>query len=64
LIHVVQSAYRPNTIIAASAYPPSKDAPALLADRPTKNGKATVYVCEGFVCKNPVTTISELKELL
>src|SRR6185436_3414308 len=48
LIHVVQSAYRPNTIIAASTYPPSGDAPALLADRPTKNGKATVYVCEGF----------------
>ncbi len=64
LIRVVQSAYRPNVIIAASAYPPSDDAPALLKDRPLKDGKATVYVCEGFVCKNPVTTISELKELL
>lgn len=64
LIRVVQSAYRPNVVIAASAYPPPNDAPALLKDRPLKNGRATVYVCEGFVCKNPVTTISEMKELL
>jgi hypothetical protein len=64
MIRVVQSSYRPNTIIAASSYPPSGSAPALLMERPLKDGKPTVYVCEGFVCKNPVTTISELKELL
>jgi hypothetical protein len=64
LIRVIQSQYRPNTIIAVSPYPPLNDAPALLKDRPLKNGKPTVYVCEGFVCKNPVTTISDLKELL
>ncbi len=64
LIQHVQSAYKPNIILAASVYPPSNDAPALLKDRPLKNGQTTVYVCEGFVCKNPVTTISELKELL
>jgi uncharacterized protein YyaL (SSP411 family) len=64
LIRVVRSAYRPNLIIAASSYPPSSDAPVLLSDRPLKNGKPTVYVCEGFVCKNPVTAISELQELL
>ena len=64
LIRVVQSQYRPDLIVAASSYPPSINAPALLKDRPLKNGKPTAYVCEGFVCKNPVTTISELKELL
>ncbi|HEU0292750.1 MAG TPA: hypothetical protein VFR47_08430 [Anaerolineales bacterium] len=64
LIRIVQNSYRPNTIIAASSYPPSSSAPALLMERPLKDGKPTVYVCEGFVCKNPVTTISELKELL
>jgi len=64
LLRVVRSQYRPNLIVAASAYPPPEDAPALLKDRPLKNGKPTVYVCEGFVCKNPVTAISELKELL
>jgi len=64
LIRVVQSAYRPNLIIAASSYPPPSDAPTLLMERPLKNGKSTVYVCEGFVCKTPVTTISELQGLL
>src|SRR5918993_1241048 len=52
LIRVVQSAFRPNMIVAASTYPPSNESPSLLEDRPLKNGKATVYVCEGFVCKN------------
>ena len=64
LARVVRSAFRPNVIVAASAYPPSNDAPALLKERPLKNGKPTAYVCEGFVCKNPVTSIAELKELL
>lgn len=64
LVEVVRSAYRPNMVVAASAYPPPDNAPALLKDRPLKNGKATAYVCEGFVCKYPVTSIAELKELL
>jgi uncharacterized protein YyaL (SSP411 family) len=64
LIQVARSKYRPNLIVAASAYPPSKDAPPLLMDRPLKDSRATVYVCEGFVCKYPVTTISELQSLL
>jgi uncharacterized protein YyaL (SSP411 family) len=64
LIRVIESAYRPHIIIAASAYPPPDDAPALLKERPLKGGKTTVYVCEGFVCKNPVTSMEELKALL
>ncbi|NTU54663.1 MAG: thioredoxin domain-containing protein [Anaerolineales bacterium] len=64
LIRVVQSQFRPNVIVAASIYPPPEDAPALLKDRPLRDGKPTVYVCEGFVCRQPVTTISELRELL
>jgi uncharacterized protein YyaL (SSP411 family) len=60
LIRVIRSQYRPNVIVAASAHPPSDDAPRLLKDRPLKDGKPTVYVCEGFVCKNPVTNIDEL----
>jgi uncharacterized protein len=64
VMRVIQSEYRPNLVLAASAYPPPANTPALLNDRPVKAGKATVYVCEGFVCKNPVTTIPELKELL
>ncbi len=64
LIRVVRSAYRPNLIIATSSYPPPNQAPSLLTERPLRDGKSTVYVCEGFVCRNPVTTISELQDLL
>jgi uncharacterized protein YyaL (SSP411 family) len=64
LFSTIRSEYRPNTIVAASSYPPLDDAPALLNDRPLKNGLPTVYVCEGFVCKYPVTTIEELEKLL
>ena len=65
LLRVIRSAYRPNAILAASAYPPDQqNAPALLMERPLKAGKATVYVCEGFVCKNPVTFVIELENLL
>ncbi len=64
LLRDVRSAYRPNLIIAASTYPLQEAAPHLLKDRPLKDGKTTVYVCEGFVCKNPVTTIPELQSLI
>jgi uncharacterized protein YyaL (SSP411 family) len=64
LIQAVRSQFRPDVIVAASAYPPSENAPDLLNDRPLKDGKSTVYVCEGFVCKNPVTTVEDLKQLL
>jgi hypothetical protein len=64
LLQTIRSTYRPNTIVAASSYPPSDDAPTLLLDRPLKDNKATVYVCEGFVCKLPVNTILDLQGLL
>jgi uncharacterized protein YyaL (SSP411 family) len=64
LIQVIESVYRPNVIVAASSYPPHNEAPMLLMERPLKNGLTTVYVCEGFVCKNPVNTPKELRELL
>ena len=63
-VQVVQSGFRPNQVLAASSVPLPSNAPALLQDRPLKDGGTTVYVCEGFVCKNPVTTISELEKLL
>ena len=64
LIHLIRSGYRPNMILASSSHPPKNNAPALLNDRPIKEGKPTVYVCEGFICKYPVTTMDELIKLL
>ena len=64
LLNVIRSEYRPNIMVAASAYPPPNDAPSLLSDRPLKDGKPTAYVCEHFVCKRPVTTPEELQAQL
>jgi uncharacterized protein YyaL (SSP411 family) len=36
----------------------------LLADRRLVDGGAAVYVCRGFVCQRPVTTVEELRALL
>jgi uncharacterized protein len=59
-----QAGYRPNQVLAASALPLPPGAPALLQDRPLKEGRTTVYVCEGFVCQYPVTTVPELEKRL
>jgi uncharacterized protein YyaL (SSP411 family) len=64
LLELVQLRYRPHQVVAASPLPLPSNAPALLHNRPLKDGKTTVYVCEGFVCQNPVTTVDELEKLL
>ncbi len=60
----IQQAYRPHTVVAASNLPIPQGSPALLADRPKMEGKTTVYICEGFVCRQPLNTMSELKKQL
>jgi uncharacterized protein YyaL (SSP411 family) len=64
LLQTIQSSYRPNMVVAGSPDPPSEDAPALVMDRPLKEDGPTVYVCEGFVCRIPVNTLSDLQGLL
>ncbi len=46
--------------------PGEPDAPGvpLLADRPLVGGQPAAYVCRGFVCDRPVTTVEELGALL
>jgi uncharacterized protein YyaL (SSP411 family) len=60
----IRSAYRPALIVAASANPPPAGAPTLLSNRPQLEGRATAYVCEGFVCRLPVATLEALREQL
>ncbi|HEY2979740.1 MAG TPA: thioredoxin domain-containing protein [Anaerolineales bacterium] len=60
MLQTVRSVYRPNMVVAAAGYPPSSSAPPLLADRPLVNGVSAAYVCEGFVCRQPVTQADAL----
>jgi uncharacterized protein len=52
----VRRAFRPNQVVAfhdpGSGAPP--DFIPLLKDKPTVDGKVTVYVCENFACKAPL----------
>ncbi len=56
--------YRPNDVAAVSEAQPSSGAPPLLNDRPLVDGKASAYVCQKFVCKQPVVTAAELAKLI
>ncbi|MBI4733193.1 MAG: thioredoxin domain-containing protein, partial [Chloroflexi bacterium] len=53
--------YRPHLVAAISPYPPAPGSPALLQDRPLFNGQPTVFVCQGFVCLQPVNSPDELE---
>jgi hypothetical protein len=64
LIRVVREKYRPNLVLASAPYPPPKRSPALLDNRPPVNGQPTAYICQGFVCNNPVVSIEDLRKQL
>jgi uncharacterized protein YyaL (SSP411 family) len=44
--------------------PPDRAGAPLLAQRPMVDGRPTAYVCRGFVCDRPVTTVEELTDTL
>ena len=64
MIQVIRSEYRPDVVVAASPYPPEKNSPTLLRDRPLVEGKPTAYVCKGFVCDMPTNDPKVLKKQL
>ena len=60
LVDILWSEYRPRLVAAISDYPPDEHAPALLNDRLLKENIPTAYVCQSFVCKQPVNKPDEL----
>src|SRR5947199_4330735 len=56
---LLRRGYFPRAVIAAGA---AADRIALLRDRPMIDGKPTVYVCENFMCKQPVVDLAALEE--
>jgi uncharacterized protein YyaL (SSP411 family) len=53
------SSYRPDVVAAVSDQPIDSDGPALLDNRMILNDAPTAYVCEGFVCNQPVNDIEQ-----
>lgn len=64
LLDVLWSAYRPRLVAAISPFPPAVDSPPILHNRQMIESKPTAYICQHFVCKQPVTAPSDLKALL
>ena len=64
LVDQVHGRFSPNAVLAVGAADDSADDVELLKDRPARDGRATAYVCERFVCQKPVTEPEELREQL
>jgi uncharacterized protein len=61
----VRRHYLPDAVLACSD-DPAKDSVTVrvLADKPVDDGLPTAFVCRNFVCKRPVTSVSELAGVL
>jgi uncharacterized protein YyaL (SSP411 family) len=64
ILKLIRSEYRPGMVVACSNFPPPNTAPPLLQDRPLLDGKPAVYVCEGFVCRQPSADPDTIRDLL
>ncbi len=65
LLAPVWSAWRPFQVLAAASVEGvAASAVPLLADRVAVDGRATAYVCRGFVCELPVTDVAALEARL
>jgi len=62
LAKVVRSKFRPHQVLAGG--PEDAPTPPLLQNRTVIDGQPTAYVCENFTCRQPVTSASDLADLL
>ncbi len=66
LVDAVYGRYLPNKVVAGRA-PDDEEAASLiplLAERPTRDGRATAYVCVQYACQTPTTDPEELSRQL
>jgi len=61
LLRTANSRFRPNLVLAASEFPTPPEAPALVLNRPLRDGMPTAYLCHHFTCKLPVGTAEDLE---
>jgi uncharacterized protein YyaL (SSP411 family) len=63
LRRAVASRFLPRSVLAvatAGSAEGAAHAVPLLRDRVLREGKSTAYVCQGFVCRSPVTSVEDL----
>jgi uncharacterized protein YyaL (SSP411 family) len=66
LLHITFGDYRPHMVVAGAAPedPEAAAATPLLEARGLLDGRATAYVCEGFVCRAPTADPAEFRRQL
>ncbi len=65
ILGTVHSKFIPNKVLAfAGGQQSGSDLIPMLEGKIAQNGRPTVYVCENYTCKRPVTTVEELDALL
>jgi len=63
MLHIIRQRYRPNDVVLWHDVEIEQLAPFTRGQK-TLDGKVTAYVCENFQCNLPVSSPSDLKELL
>ena len=64
LLDVIRRRYLPNRLLALAPADADGHRLPLLADRTSRGGRPTAYLCEGFVCQTPTTDPKELERQL
>jgi len=66
MLAYLQQTYHPRMVIAFAEDEPqsSQDGPELLRGRKPADGKPAAYVCRGFICNLPVTSLEGLQQQL
>jgi uncharacterized protein len=60
LVKALWSKFRPRVVAAISNYPAPEKSPPLLEGRALKDNSPTAYVCQNFVCLQPVNRSEDL----
>ncbi|MGE0687313.1 MAG: thioredoxin domain-containing protein, partial [Dehalococcoidia bacterium] len=64
LVATVRERYLPHLLLAGAPEGEGGDISPLLAERPTRNGAPTAYLCERYVCQAPTSDADELRAQL
>jgi uncharacterized protein YyaL (SSP411 family) len=67
VLEAIWTRFLPHKVVAPAPAPPAPELVQmvpLLADRPAREGRATTYACERFVCREPVVGVAGLDAAL
>ncbi len=66
-LEMIHAGFDPHKVVApapAEVTPELSGLVPLLADRPSKEGKVTIYLCENFACRSPIVGLEPLRSAL